>query len=502
MEDWLEATLVAAAAVVIILIFIVVIAKRRCICPRKRKEVNINVDAANREELRVENPTSLQTKLHHVSLHHHLDRDGSKRTNYYVFRRGVSTKPFFSWSDHPSLVTDAVENGWSRFAFTTYASSPSIRSAMSLLGPCAVGVGDHDRAGRSSEVEISWEVSQGSADFLQKIRLNYGLRKNIPCANFSSAAALMTAKSVIRTALPLPGPPLGNSAFPQEAYFEITVLPSEEDEGDHVSVGTGTLRRGRLEGEKAKLIQQDFNARINMPDSLVQVTTSHSNGNRKLEDFKIAGKDDGKAGGIVLSLGLSAGGSLPLKLPGTYPGSIGFNSDGSVNLDGIKLIYESEKEDWGRGGGADVVIGCGYNPIQKKVFFTVDSQLIHEIYCKSEEFGTPLYPTLAANSEITVLVNLGQCAFKYGPANLQRTPNPCFIGPLASSPVIGYEDSKELFSMGRIDSLWLNRSTTRNTNTNTATAGNIPTAVEFDEESEGDLFEIVLDRTGKSPNTL
>lgn len=165
---------------------------------------------------------------------------------------------------------------------------------------------------------------------------------------------------------------------------------------------------------------------------------------------------------------------------------------------GIKLIYESEKEDWGR--AEMVVIGCGYNPIQKKVFFTVDSQLIHEIYCKSEEFGTSLYPTLAANSEITVLVNLGQCAFKYGPANLQRTPDPCFIGPLASSPVIGYDDSKELFSMGRIDSQWLNRSTTRNT----ATAGNIHTAIDFDEESEGDLFEIVLDRssTGKSPNTL
>jgi hypothetical protein len=33
--------------------------------------------------------------------------------------------------------------------------------------------------------------------------------------------------SVIRTSLPLPGPSLGNnSAFPQEAYFEITILNS------------------------------------------------------------------------------------------------------------------------------------------------------------------------------------------------------------------------------------------------------------------------------------
>lgn len=347
MEDWLEITLVAAAGVILVL-FIVGILKK-CLCPRKRKEVttiNNHTDAENREELRIENsPTSLQpgigiSKLHHVSLHHHLDRDGSKRTNYYVFRRGVSTKPFFSWSDHPSLVTDAVENGWSRFAFTTYTSSPSVRSAMSLLGPCAsVAVGgDHRYRGnrRSEEVEISWEVCQGSADFLQKIRLNSGLKKinNIPCTNFSSASA-MAAKSVIRTALPLPGPPLGNSAFPQEAYFEITVLPSEDEDyylDSVASTGTGTVKRGRLEGEKAKLIQQDFNAKINTSDSLIQVvTTSHSsNGNKKLEDLKIAGKD----GAILLSLGLSAGGSLPLKLPGTYPGSIGFNSNGSVNLDG------------------------------------------------------------------------------------------------------------------------------------------------------------------------
>lgn len=350
MEDWLEITLVAAAVLILVL-FIVVILKK-FLCPRKRKEVttinNHHIDVAgNREELRIENsPTSLQTgigisKLHHVSLHHHLDRDGSKRTNYYVFRRGVSTKPFFSWSDHPSLVTDAVENGWSRFAFTTYTSSPSIRSAMSLLGPCAAVSfnGDHrDRGNRGSEeVEISWEVCQGSADFLQKVRLNSGLKKinKIPCTNFNSASA-MAAKSVIRTALPLPGPPLGNSAFPQEAYFEITVLPSEDDDYylDTVgSAGTGRVRRGRLEGEKAKLIQQDFNAKINSPDSLVQVVTT-SNGNKKLEDLKIAGKDDGKGGATVLSLGLSAGGSLPLKLPGTYPGSIGFNSNGSVNLDG------------------------------------------------------------------------------------------------------------------------------------------------------------------------
>lgn len=162
---------------------------------------------------------------------------------------------------------------------------------------------------------------------------------------------------------------------------------------------------------------------------------------------------------------------------------------------GTKLVSESEKEEWGR---VDKVIGCGYNPSQKKVFWTVDSELVHEIHCKTEEFGTPLYPTMAANSDMTILVNLGQSVFKYAPANLQRTPNPCFIGPPTNSPALGYEDSKELFSMGRIDSQWLNRSATRGQYIYGNSTNRGP---DFDEVSEGDLFEIVLESSGRSPHT-
>ncbi|KHG25451.1 Protein SSH4 [Gossypium arboreum] len=377
--------------------------------------------------------------------------------HHYVFRRGVSAKPLFSWSDHPSLITDAVENGWSRFGFTPYNISSSTRSS-SLLGLCAAV----DFL-RGNDVELSWEVCQGSADFMQKIRLKSG----------SSASS-----AVIRTALPLPGPPLGNAAFPQEAYFEIKILYCHGDDD------SGKLKEL---GEKTKLIHEheDSHHVIN-----------------KVDELKSATKDDGKGEEqVMLSMGITAGGSLPSKLPGTYPGSIGFNSDGSVFLDGIKLIFESEKEDWGKPGK---VIGCGFNPKQKKVFFTLDSELIHVINCKSEEFGTPLYPTLAANNDVLVLVNFGQSAFVYSPANGQRTPNPCFIGPVVNSPAaaaaLGYEDSKELFSMGRIDSQWLNRCTNKGSHNNYGT--NCST-MEFDEESEADLFEIVLDNNnGRSPNLV
>ncbi|KAJ9186768.1 hypothetical protein P3X46_002305 [Hevea brasiliensis] len=470
MLEWEHLLLVALSIIALVIIFIVLI--RRCSCFGKGKGV------VNATTTRTQSLQDGIAKLHQGSLRHQLELDGKRRGNYYVFRRGVSARPLFSWADHPSLITDAVENGWSRFGFTGYMSSPSTRS--SLLGFCAVG--DNVKEG---ETEISWEVCQGSADFMQKIRLNSGIKK----VNVSNPS--MFAASVIRTALPLPGPPLGNSAFPQEAYFEITILYSQGKDHDE------SITKVK-EGEKTKLIQENSNPKLNS-ESLVHVSSSHRF--NKIEELKLAGKDDGKDEAVMLSLGLTTGGFLPLKHPGSYPGSIGFNSNGSVYLEGMKLVFESEKGEWAR---RDKVIGCGFDPRQKKVFFTLDAELVHVIHCKSEEFGTPLYPTIAANNDILVLVNFGQSAFSYAPANAQRTPNPCFIGPLVNSSALGYDDSKELFSMGRIDSQWLNRSTTKGSHNSNGTNNN--RTVDFDEESEADLFEIVLDgsasATGRSPSTV
>lgn len=163
---------------------------------------------------------------------------------------------------------------------------------------------------------------------------------------------------------------------------------------------------------------------------------------------------------------------------------------------GIKLVFETESTNLER---PNKVIGCGFDPKDKKVFFTVDSELKHLIQCKSESFGGPLYPTLAANSDITVLVNFGQTPFIYAPANATRTSNPCFIGPMVRSPAaLGDEDSRELFSMGRIDAHWLNGFMNRGSVHNNVSNG----VKDFDEESDGDdLFEIVLDSSGRSPGT-
>lgn len=465
MQEWLKIGFVAVSSVVLVLIVITII-KRRC-CSRKSKS---------------EKSQNLQNG---ISKLHHLERDGTKKGNYYVSKQG------FNWSDHPSLVTDAVENGWSRFAFTTFAPSSSVRSsaARSILGSCGV-VGENGSG--LFEVDMSWEICQDSSDFMQKIRFNSGVKK------LNKSGKFMSASSVVRTILPLPGPHLGNSSFPQEAYFEITILPWNQ-ESDNLEI-MGKAKEDKLDLEKIKLIREDSSNSKANSESLVHVTSNshHHRVNGHHQKFQESKESDHF---ILLSIGLTSGGPLPLKLPGSYPGSIGFNSNGSVFLDGMKLVFESQREEWGK---AEKVIGCGYNPSQKKVFFTVDSLLVHEILCKREEFGKPLYPTLASNGDILVLVNLGQSVFKYPPANLQRTSNPCFIGSIMEngSPILGYEDSKELFSMGRIDAQWLNRSNTRSTNN---TVNSLKQVLDYDLESEGDLFEIVLDNSNshsRSPNPL
>jgi len=241
------------------------------------------------------------------AVYHHFDQKNKKKGNFYVFHNGVSRRGhLFNWDDHPDLVVDAVENGWSRFAFTNYKSSMASHSKRSsLLGACAAA----GEFGRESEAEMSWEVCNGSAEYMQKVRLNPELKKVLHSNNSSN----MSVASVIRTALPLPGPPLGNYAFPQEAYFEITILCCGV--GDHESVV------GKKEGEKTKLLTEDSSNGIGDLNMVEEVKHGQKEGG-------------GKSGSVMFSLGLTAGGGVPLRVPGSYPRSIGFNSNGSVFLEG------------------------------------------------------------------------------------------------------------------------------------------------------------------------
>ncbi|XP_077210092.1 uncharacterized protein LOC143845598 [Tasmannia lanceolata] len=462
--------ILAAVLPAVMLTGLLVVLIRRFCFSKARREFRSTV------EIRKEALQSGLSKLHlgyddqarnyragfHNNQHRPNDFSDKTRPNYYVIRRGVLTKPLFNWADHPSLVLEAVENGWSRFAFEAFSTSLPRSTVLWDLCPAI-------DCGKEEEVELSWGVFFESADYMQKIRFNLDSKKISGSLNFCS----------VMMALPLPGPPLGDSSFPQEAYIEITILFGQDEDAG------GANRSSLNEFELTKLIADT--AMEAQSDSLIHVNSVNNNISRIEERKDVS----------VMSLGLS-GGSPPPRLPGTYPGSIGFNSNGSVHLDGMELVKEAKEADWRK---KNKVIGCGFDPHRKKVFFTVDSKLVHEIHCKSEEFSCPLYPIVASNIDVTVVVNMGQIPFKYNAANSQRTSNPCFLRPLPNrSPesALGYEeDSRELFSMRRIGSRW--RSTNSNSTTNTNNTPNTNNGNHDDiAESEADLFEIVLDDLGSS----
>lgn len=235
--------------------------------------------------------------------------------NLHVSQRATSSKTLFNWADNPELVTDAIENGWSRFAFTEYiSSSSSLRSSRFLLGSCASGDATE---GDVDDVEISWEVCQSSVDFMQKIRLNSGLIKTE-----ITSPKLVT---VTKTALPLPGPTLGDSSpFPQEAYFEITILSLYEDDNGRDVNGKGRLNSG--EDENVMLIQENGLNKRGLNGNIEEMRgQSCTKGIVEVQNELF----------VMMSVGLTGGGSIPVKFPGSYPGSIGFCLDGSVYLDGM-----------------------------------------------------------------------------------------------------------------------------------------------------------------------
>lgn len=157
----------------------------------------------------------------------------------------------------------------------------------------------------------------------------------------------------------------------------------------------------------------------------------------------------------------------------------------------MKLAYESAKSSW---AGVDKVVGCGFDPAKRKVFFTVDGQLAHAVSCNADAFSCPLYPAMASSFDVMALVNLGQSKFRYAAANARRTPNPCFVRSASSGDGrsgsmgggLDFDDSGDLFSMGRVDSSgWTETSRVSRSRKDSASAAG-------DLEPDSDLFEISL----------
>ncbi|XP_020599105.1 uncharacterized protein LOC110038572 [Phalaenopsis equestris] len=382
-------------------------------------------------------------RFHHLNHHHHHQTPSSP----------------FNWKEHPRLISEAAESGWPRFAFSSSIIRPSSSPLWAFCPACDGGI-------QREAAASGWDLPSGSSEFMQTVRLNAAPKKTSDEVSFS----------FVRTSLPLPGPALGGSSFPQEAYFEITILylqPLKKLQE------TSSKRVKERETDRSKLIRED-----SISASAPMVFNPQEPASRTEENRDLA-----------VSLGLTNRASMSNQfMPGTFPGSIGFHSNGSVYLDGRKLVFESEKAEW-----ADVnrVIGCGFAPRKKKVFFTVDSQLVHAIRCSSEVYSSPLYPVLAADADAMILVNLGQAPFKYAPANAARTQNPCFIRITSGGRSLsGSIESGEL-AAGRADAEWTEnekRSKKQDHNYYSSSSKKSNGYLDDGIEAESDLFEISLQR--------
>lgn len=214
-----------AILLVIVLVFLFVVLVLRCSCRSA-----YTAHEANKKEGIV---ASGAKKLgFHENTHEGTHK---KMQNYYVMRHGVLTTPLFKWSDHPWLVKEAANQGWTGFGFNIVAWPPSLKWLE-----------------EGSKPVLPLEGSE----CMQKIVLSREMKGN--CNGVCLAMAM----------LPLPGPKLASSIFPQQAYFEIIL------------------------------------------------------------------SNEGGGGEVMVSVGLTSSRTPPCQLPGSYPGSIGYSSDGSVHLDG------------------------------------------------------------------------------------------------------------------------------------------------------------------------
>lgn len=217
----------------------------------------------------------------------------------------------FSWVDQPHLAADAAAGGWSRFVFLDRDESPT-RSG-SLLSSCVSCEVGQSNPGAAAEADC--EMPVGSSEFMQTVRIYpYGDGPGYSC---------------IRMNLPLPGPHLGGDRpfFPPEAYFEIIIhhlqpLPRRRRQFRRMAHRKG----GCSDGDRRKLIQ----------DNPAAVLTDESSQGDADDSSLVRGRDkeEDKEAEVVVCLGLTRGGGPPDSPPGSYPGSIGFNSRGCINLDG------------------------------------------------------------------------------------------------------------------------------------------------------------------------
>eukprot|EP00249_Psilotum_nudum_P012142 c23607_g1_i1 orf=508-1533(+) len=253
--------------------------------------------------------------------------------------RAYPIKPFH-WHEHPALIAEAKDLGWSTFAFTyTCSKCPLQPKLWNICSGCCQS--------QQNQPELTWEFCERSVS-IQKIRLNPG-----------NGVGMVQS---LQTAFPLPGPSLDPPAFPSEGYFEITILTEDREyEGD-------SSQNSFTENENVNLLSKQSSPAIRLSSDITLSFTNEAL--EKKLDLAARGMDkDGKikakavdhftnleliqAGDTdlqashnshsterlgILAIGLAAGRTPLFRLPGWDPGSVGFDSDGRVYLNGIYFV--------------------------------------------------------------------------------------------------------------------------------------------------------------------
>jgi hypothetical protein len=181
-----------------------------------------------------------------------------------------------------------------------------------------------------------------------QVRLNPGLRSN--------KDGCVLPVQALQTALPLPGPLLGPCPYPQESYFELSILAS----GTELSSGHSSLAGS----ERVKLIAQTLTSdRYQRGQSLREVNDSEFcrkvNCQLKEDENQLTSQNltsseneqEAEAGQVgddpmlqkpdqvnwdeLLSVGLAGADAPPFRLLGFDPGSVGFlSADGHCYVNG------------------------------------------------------------------------------------------------------------------------------------------------------------------------
>ena len=268
----------------------------------------------------------------------------------------------FEWSEHPSHVISALEHGWTAFAFSYPASAMGafagpVHQMWEMCISCA--------SMKFCAPEITWIPGPGSGEYnyMQRIRFNPGLRSN--------KDGCVLPVQALQTALPLPGPVLGPSPFPQDAYFEICILasgnelslehgslagservkliaesitsevydkkrqglPTQQSHGaelSHIKVEGGELNRIN-DVKKDTLLESDHTPELDLHVQLGKVCPPSDQSNFENSFQKVLPIDWDQ----LLSVGLAGAEAPPFRLLGFDPGSVGFlSADGQCYVNG------------------------------------------------------------------------------------------------------------------------------------------------------------------------